>query len=578
MKIKKITNRVVAILEKAGYKVFSDLPIVEGNLPFMAIAPEEILVLGEVLPADFTETDIAKAIVKLQTTRTVITNIFIDTLEDIEINISTVVVGMQKLKLSNKISGALFYSDIKLLSLGKNGKSFLQSLSKIDTALLEDEDKKDEFDAFVGYAETVISYLTSNPAKLIRNLFDNIFSNLFDEDEENEITVSVNLNPFNSPRQMAEIVKQYVKGQDEVIERIAVPFFQHIESRRLGTACDIKTSFLLAGHTGTGKSETLRRFAQICNAPIIRINMSDCVPNSWRGDHISDLIGYYINDESDLERMKYAVLVFNEFDKITHYNQRIVGNSGSDWDADMQRDFLKFFDKGYELVIEKQKNLEMMKFRLPTDNLLLCFDGAFSGIDKIVEKRLNLRPHIGFVQTPGKQKSNDMYSALLQQLTVADLEKWGYIPELLGRIGTFLVMNPMSEELIYEIITTASENIINAHKAQCKSHGFDLEFSEGALREIAKMATESGLGVRSVKTILANLMEDVYFDCDEYKGTTLTIDEAFIKIDRFRDNHRPLIKDYKQMLQGKLKVEQLLEKYGYSQEEYALKIKYLKQL
>jgi ATP-dependent protease Clp ATPase subunit len=171
-----------------------------------------------------------------------------------------------------------------------------------------------------------------------------------------------------------------------------------------------------------------------------------------------------------------------------------------------------------------------------------------------------------------------MYSSLLQQLTVADLQKWGYIPELLGRIGTFLTMNPMSEELIYEIITTASENILNAHKAQCQMHGFELEFTEDALRKIAKMATESGLGFRSVKTILANLMEDVYFDCDRYKDSTLTVNEEFISLGYFRNKYRPLIKDYKKMSQGKIKVEHLLEKYNYTPEEYAKKLRYLKQL
>ncbi|MDR1583069.1 MAG: AAA family ATPase [Prevotellaceae bacterium] len=582
---KTFTDKVIATLTKAGYKVFSDLPVVEDNLSFMALAPEETLVLGEVLPVDFDEMNVGKAILKLLAIRTAITNLFIETLAvDIQINISMVVVSVQKAKLSDKMQSALFYSNIKLLSLGKNANYFLKYLPDIDLDLLKNESTQEDYDAYIEYIETAISYLTQNPAELMKNLFDGIFSNISDDDDNEQSTktsqTGIFKNPqlFNSPRELADEVKKYIKGQDDVIDRIAVPFFQHIESKQQGTTCDIKTSFLLAGNTGTGKSEILRRFAQISDVPIVRINTSDCVPNSWKGEHISNLIGYYINDECDLERMKYAVLVFNEFDKITHYDQKLVGNNSSDWDADMQRDFLKFFDKGYELVIEKQKNLEMLKFRLPTDNLLLCFDGAFSGIEKIIEKRLNLRTHIGFVQPDSTPAKNDMYSSLLQQLTVSDLQKWGYLPELLGRIGTFLTMNPMSEELVYEIITTASENILNAHKTQCSMHGFNLEFTEDALRKIAKMATESGLGFRSVKTILASLMEDVYFDCDKYKNTTLAVNEEFITLGHFRNKYRPLIKDYKKMSQGKIKVEHLLEKYNYTPEEYAQKLTYLKQL
>jgi ATP-dependent Clp protease ATP-binding subunit ClpX len=576
---KALSDNIFKILSETGYKVFSNLPIVDGNLSFMAAAPDEVLVLGEVLPAGFTEKDMEKAIIKLYAVRAALINLFIATLDDVQIKISMVVVTARKVKLSDTMQSALYYAGIKLHSVvDKNNKLSPKMLPLAKLDWFKIESIKD----YIDYIGSVIDYLTKSPAGLKNNMFGDIFSEsekcLGKAEKKSGKVRSEKLQQFDSPRKLAAEVKKYVKGQDDVIERIAVPFFQHIESKRMGTTCDVKTSFLLAGHTGTGKSEILRRFAQISDVPIIRINCSDVVPNSWRGEKIPDLIGYYINGESDVERMKYAVLVFNEFDKITHFDKKLVGSNTSDWDSDMQRDFLKFFDKGYELVIEKQKNLEIVKFRLPADNLLLCFDGAFSGIERIIEKRLNLRSRIGFTQPDKTFAKNDMYSSLLQQLNVADLEKWGYLPEFLGRIGTFLTMNQMSEELIYEIITTAADNILNAHKAQCSMHGFNLEFTETALRKIAKMATESGLGFRSVKTILANLMEDVYFDCDKYKNTTLTVDEEFITLGHFRNKYRSLITDYKKLSQGKIKVEQLLEKYNYTPEEYAQKLTYLKQL
>ena len=342
---------------------------------------------------------------------------------------------------------------------------------------------------------------------------------------------------MNSPRAMAEIVKQYVKGQDEAIERIAVPFFQHIESKRLGVTCDIKTSFLLAGNTGTGKSEILRRFAAITDVPVIRINTSECVPNGWRGRKISDFFGCYINNVSDIERLRYSLLIFNEFDKVSHYQQRMQGNS-TDYDADMQAEFLKFFDKGFELVVTKQE----VEYKLPADDFLLCFDGAFSGIEDIIKKRLGIQSRrIGFTSPPHlKTDTPEAESSLLHHLNFTDLKEWGYIPELLGRIGAFITLNPMSEDIVYEIMTTASENMIDAHKAQCKRHGFRLEFTETALRTIAKMAVESEVGVRSIKTILGGLLNGVYFDSDKYKNTVLTIDETFIKQSNLGNKNRNL--------------------------------------
>ena len=341
---------------------------------------------------------------------------------------------------------------------------------------------------------------------------------------------------MNSPRAMAETVKQYVKGQDEAIERVAVPFFQHIESKRFGATCDIKTSFLLAGNTGTGKSEILRRFAEITDVPVIRINTSECVPNGWRGRKISDFFGCHINNVSDIERLRYSLLIFNEFDKVSHYKQRLQGNS-TDYDADMQAEFLKFFDRGFELVITKSE----IEYKLPADNFLLCFDGAFSGIEDVIKKRLGIKNRtIGFSRQNKTDKAEGKTDFWLHHLDFADLKEWGYMPELLGRIGTFITLNPMSEDIVYEIMTTASENIIDAHKAQCKRHGISLEFTETALRTIAKMAVESEVGVRSIKTILGGLLNGIYFDSDKYKNTVLTIDETFIAQSHLGNKHRNL--------------------------------------
>lgn len=533
----KFTNKVITKLSQRGYKVFSDLPIVENNLSFIALAPNEIFLLGEVLPGYCTEKDLKEAFVKLLCARYAIANLFIDTLEDIQIHISMVLVCSRKPKLSPKIQGAFFYSGIQLLVFNSNKDSY-NSLPKIDIDLPDDE--KEDFDAYVGFIETVIRYLTCYPIERNINVFGNVFSNSDidtekqqDEPKMLEIENEDKSRQFKSPHEMAEEVKKWIIGQDNAIENVAIPFFQHIESRRTGTTCVVKTPFILIGNTGTGKTEILRRFGQICNVPIIRINTADIQPNGWRGNHISDFIGYNINNESDLERMKYAVLVFNEFDKVTHYNdnEHALGSATETaWKSDIQREFLRFFDIGYELVINKQDFPENIIYHLPVDNLLLCFDGAFSGMEEIIKNRLKSENYnLGFVQPDKKQTKNDLSSSLLRQITVADLRKWGYSPELLDRINTFITMNPMSEEMAYTIITTSSDSIINAHKMQCLKYGIKLEFTDGAYRKIAKMATELGLGFRSVKNILAKIMKDIYYDCDKYKNTTIIVDEEFIE-------------------------------------------------
>ncbi len=140
----------------------------------------------------------------------------------------------------------------------------------------------------------------------------------------------VRQNHISSARCLAKQVKRYIKGQDEAIDRMAVNFFLHLESVRTGKSNRIKTPVLLMGPTGVGKSEIYRRFGQLCNCPIIRINSSEIVPTSWRGTHISDILVRNISDSSDVDRLRHAIIVFHEFDKITAYNQNKVGTASSD--------------------------------------------------------------------------------------------------------------------------------------------------------------------------------------------------------------------------------------------------------
>ena len=502
-------KEIEKIITDARYKVVSIKPY--GT--FAVLAPDARLYLITVVTKkNAINTQIESLFHRLDDFRHELADV-IDDISDKEVELS--------INMAFICSADAFISDVTLLFLSIHNaqlicydgtkKSLYERLPKIRVG----KKAAEELEAFHGLIKNVVSYIKKNPSKRL--------SGEPDEDFVEEADYRTGRG-FSSPRELAAEVKKYVKGQDHVVDSIAVPFFQHIKSMRNHTTCEIKISFLLAGATGTGKSEILRRFCEIADVPIIRINMADCNPAAWRGLHISDHIAYYINDSSDVERLKYAVLVFNEFDKITHYDSKQTGTSGSDWLIDMQREFLRLYDKDYEILIEKQSAIGVDKYRLPVDNLLVCYDGAFSGINRIVDKRLNKNTQIGFT---APRQSDD--NAGITELLAEDLEKWGYMPELLGRIGSFFVMNPMSEDLMYRIMTTASENILNAHINQCAQYGITLQFKEDALRYIARQAMRSSLGFRAVKTILARMMNAVYFDCDRYAGKTVCVDTRFIE-------------------------------------------------
>lgn len=332
-----------------------------------------------------------------------------------------------------------------------------------------------------------------------------------------------------SAEEMAAYVKQFVFGQDEAIDQLAVPFSQHLESKRNRTHSPIKTPVLLMGPTGVGKSEIYRRFAELCDCPVIRINTTEITPQSWRGLHITDLFLNSLRNGIPAEELEYAIVVFNEFDKLTHYGNRITSDKGADMDLDMQRDLMHLFDYGATISINDDNPLSDYRgVQLSVNNLLVVFDGAFSGIEEVIKQRCNVRNAIGFVN----QKSDQNKPNWMKQVCEKDLEVWGYLPELLGRIGLMCVLDPLSVSTMMKIMAGAKESILQAHIDYCKQYNVDLVFSDDAVLCIAERAMQSGLGFRNVKTLLARCLSPLYFKlklAGDNLGQSVSVDRAYIE-------------------------------------------------
>ena len=316
---------------------------------------------------------------------------------------------------------------------------------------------------------------------------------------------------INTAQDFADYVKQYIKGQDKAIEELAVPFFLHLDSKRRNSTCRIVTPVLLMGPTGVGKSEVLRIFSNVCDCPVIRINTSKIQPNGWKGFQLADFFTQQLSEHVTVDDLKYAVIVFHEFDKITHYGQRVVGNNGTDMDADMMRLIMSLFETDEYLYFEYgyDSNVRPVKYKLPVDNLLIVFDGAFNGIEPIIRRRLNIGTSIGF---SGKSDSDYEDKNILQFVKNEDLIEWGYMPELVGRIGNVVVMNPLSTDDMFQILTTAKGSILQKHFDYFNEKNVELQISDDALYYIADEAHKSGMGFRNVKTLLYKALKRLYYE------------------------------------------------------------------
>lgn len=228
---------------------------------------------------------------------------------------------------------------------------------------------------------------------------------------------------------------------------------------------------------------------------------------------------------------EYICVLLDEVDKITHHNQKLASSSGTDFYTDIMCDLMRALSPGEYLFLDDgfTPDGSPKGYKIPVDNILIVFAGAFSGIEDVVRKRLHLNKSIGFSQASSSSTSID---ALLNQVTPEDLIEWGFMPELIGRIGNICALNSLTPDLIYNIMTNAKDNILQSHIDYCHQYNIDLHFTPEALHLIADAAYKSGLGFRNVKTLLSKCLNPIYYEFrDESAKTamrTVNIDHDFI--------------------------------------------------
>lgn len=417
----------------------------------------------------------------------------------------------------------------RLLKLTDNGvQDFLYyQSSESDLSVIMHDKIQDWTNAFGELSASDWAYLEKN-YNLNRQLL---------VDEENKMPQV----DFHSPKELAMYVKQYVVGQDRAIEMLSVPFFQQYESKKRGQPCLIKTPVLLIGPTGSGKSAIFQQFGRLCKCIVVPINSSEISGTQWKGTHMTDVILRTIKDEygtkfknivnRDNVIDEYICILFDEVDKIPHHGQKIAGSAGTDFNTDIMCDLMRLLNSGEDLFLEDGFNQDGSPkgYKIPVDNMLVVFAGAFSGIEDVVRKRLHLNKSIGFSQASPSAMGID---AFLKQVTSEDLIEWGFMPELIGRIGNICALNSLTPELIYSIMTNAKDNVLQSHIDYCHQYNIDLHFTPEALHLIADAAYKSGLGFRNVKTLLSMCLNPIYYEFrDESAKTamqTINIDQTFI--------------------------------------------------
>lgn len=333
---------------------------------------------------------------------------------------------------------------------------------------------------------------------------------------------------FASPEEMASHVKKIIKGQDSAIEKLAVPFFQHYAKGKYGFGCPMTKPVLLCGPTGSGKTEMLNSFSEICDGPFITINSSECTPTGWKGASFEDVLAEKVRKYGRTE-VENAIIFIDEIDKITHTG---CGKETDDMGYDIMRFMMNLTDPRNSIRLNNGfgKNGEQSFIELPISNLLIVFSGAFSGIEKMIKKRLNLTPGVGFACNTSL--SSDKKQNIYSHITSDDLQQWGFLAEFTGRLGQIVTLNSLGEDEMYQILTESKNSILTKQISYTRNlYNAKLRFTETALRLICRKAVGRGLGFRGVQTLFASCLNSLYYKLPVAGGAcrTIDVDEVYVE-------------------------------------------------